>query len=155
MRSVKVSRYLLAIFLTVFLPSLCAQTPQTSPWIRVENKLNQNLRIDVSTIKKNNDTDIYIWALEVHKQPLLIEGIDQKIYKTKTYYILNSKLKRYSILEIVLYDSLNAVIKDFNYRKNLDQVSLKYNYPIIAESPVEAILQKSTEYLARGNGEKH
>lgn len=124
---------------------------QQSPWIKVENKNEQNLRIDVSTIKSVNDSDLYVWALEVHKSPIHIDSVAGKVFKTKTYYLINKPLMKYSILSIMFYDSLNILIKEFNYRRGSNYGVLKYNYPVIPNSPIEAIIKKSLEYIKKGN----
>lgn len=132
---------------------LQSQTVQ-DPWSRVENKTGQSLRIDLSTVKGTPDDDIFVWCLENHKNPIRIDSVSSSIYKTKTYYLINRNLMKYSILEVMYYDSLNTVLKDFNYRLSTKKPELRYNYTILNESPINSILNKCVEFLKNKNAKK-
>lgn len=143
--------YLLIIILyPITAGSLRSQTLQ-DPWSRVENKTGQNLRIDLSTIKGSPDNDIFVWCLENHIKPIRIDSVSSSIYKTKTYYLINGSLMKYSILEVMYYDSLNTVLKDFNYRLPVKKPELRYNYSILNASPINSILNKCVEFLKNKN----
>jgi hypothetical protein len=116
-------------------------------WTPVNNNSN---KIYINTVGLENfkEDDIYVWVLEEHSPPIVMEGIDVKIYKTKTYFLLNKHLKRYSILQIIFYDSQNNVIKSYNYERNTDNPDFKYSSPILEGSNVSDILLKCIEVIA-------
>ncbi len=116
-------------------------------WTPVNNNSN---KIYINTVGLENfkEDDIYVWVLEEHRQPIVMEGIDVKIYKTKTYFLLNKHLRRYSILQIIFYDSKNNVIKSYNYERNNDNPDFKYRSPILEGSDVSVVLLKCIEVIA-------
>jgi hypothetical protein len=101
--------------------------------------------------KFDENDDIYVWVLEEHSKPNVMEGIDVKIYKTKTYFLLNKFLKRYSIMQIIFYDVKNNVIKNYNYARNMENLNFKYSSPILEGSDIEEILLKCVTLI----NEKH
>lgn len=109
-------------------------------WVPVnvddENKIYLNT--NGLTISKNGD--IFVWVLEENKIPVTIESINNKVYKTKTYFLLNKNIKRYSILQIILYDKNDNVIKNYTYQRNMDNKDFRYSSPIMEGSNVEAVL---------------
>lgn len=109
-------------------------------WVPVkvddENKIYVNT--NGLTISKNGD--IFVWVLEENKIPITIETINNKVYKTKTYFLLNKNIKRYSILQIILYDKNDNVIKNYTYQRNMDNKDFRYSSPIMEGSNVEAVL---------------
>ncbi|MDH7603553.1 MAG: hypothetical protein QHH13_01495 [Melioribacter sp.] len=113
-------------------------------WIELKTKGNEKVFINSSNIIISND-DIYVWVLENHLKPISMEMIDKEIYKTKTYYLLNKELKRYSILQIIYYDKNNNVIKSYSYNYNDNDINYKYSTPILEGSTVESILLKCLE----------
>ncbi|MEJ5350196.1 MAG: surface-adhesin E family protein [Melioribacteraceae bacterium] len=127
------------LFSFIFYGSLCSQN-KNDEWIPVD--VNDKLFINSSNILIDKD-DIYVWVLENHSEPIKIEMIDKEIYKTKTYYLINKELKRYSILQIIFYDKNNNVIKSYSYNYNTDDINYKYSTPILEGSTVESVLLKS------------
>ncbi len=116
-------------------------------WVEIKTKDDYKVFINSSNIINNND-DIYVWVLEIYSIPISIEMIDKEIYKTKTYYLLNKKLKRYSILQIIYYDKNNNVIKSYSYNYNENDINYKYTTPILEGSNAESILLKCLELTA-------
>ncbi len=112
-----------------------------STWVPIsyEGKL---VYIDLSEINSFTGDDIYVWALESHAEPLEIEAVDRKVYKTKTYYLLNKKLRKYSLREVIYYDRENNVLKDFTYNAVSQDPEYKYSYPIFNGSLADLILQR-------------
>lgn len=85
--------------------------------------------------------------MEENDPPIIMEGIDSKIYKTKTYFLLNKYLKRYSILQIIFYDVKNNVVKSYNYDRKTDNINYKYSSPILEGSNVSSVLLKCVEVI--------
>lgn len=122
-----------------------AQTKEQ--WSPVKTKSGSFLEINLSDLGDGKPDDIFVWAQENHINPLKLDNVEEPVYKTRTYYLINKKLMRYSILEIIYYNSRNSIIRDYNYRRNTEVTSFKYNYPVLADSEVEAILIKCMEYF--------
>lgn len=121
-------------------------------WVPVnvddENKIYLNT--NGLTISKNGD--IFVWVLEENKIPVTIESINNKVYKTKTYFLLNKNIRRYSILQIILYDKNDNVIKNYTYQRNMDNKDFRYSSPIMEGSNVEAVLLECVKNI--GNVKK-
>ncbi|AFN76036.1 hypothetical protein MROS_2806 [Melioribacter roseus P3M-2] len=105
-------------------------------WVPVENYREGKLYVDASSLKKFDD-DYYVWVLEEHDPPVKIESIDKKIYKTKTYFVINKPSKRYSIIQIIFYDINNNVLKSYSY--NISE-QVKYTSPILEGSKIESVM---------------
>ncbi|MGK9477273.1 surface-adhesin E family protein [Melioribacter sp. OK-6-Me] len=116
---------------------LLAQTDAEN-WVPVENYRESKIYVDASSLKKYDD-DYYVWVLEEHDPPISIESIDKKIYKTKTYLIINKPSKRYSIIQIIFYDINNNVLKSYSY--NISEL-VKYTSPILEGSKIESVMIK-------------
>lgn len=101
--------------------------------------------IEKKDLKIYNGTDVYLWVLEKHNPPIVIESVDGRIYKTKTYYLFNTELRRYSLLQIIYYDEKDNVLKSFDYNRNTDIPSYKYNFPVIRGTTEEVILAEILE----------
>lgn len=110
-------------------------------WVPVtfEQKL---IYIDLSEIKSFKGDDLYVWAIEFHKPPIEIEEIDRDIYQTRTYYLINKKLKKYSIRDIIYYDKKVNVLKNYSYEFFSEDPDYKFNSPIFSGSLVELILNR-------------
>jgi hypothetical protein len=94
---------------------------------------------DLSGFKGN---DVYVWVMEKHNPPIIIESVDGRIYKTKTYYLFSKEYQRYSMMQIIYYDEKDNVLKSFDYSRKTDIPTYKYNFPIMRGSTEEVIFQK-------------
>ncbi|MDQ7815866.1 MAG: hypothetical protein RDU14_02490 [Melioribacteraceae bacterium] len=138
-------RTLLLILSSVFF-QLQAQSEKEN-WILVDINSSSKTYINTVGIEVFQGNDIYVWVMEENDLQFEIEGINTKIYKTKTYYLLNKDLKRYSILQIIYYDAKNNVIKSYSYERNMDNPDFKYSSPILIDSNVESILLKCNDII--------
>ncbi|MEI7811320.1 MAG: hypothetical protein WCJ01_02720 [Ignavibacteria bacterium] len=140
---------IIILYLTdfVLLSTAFAQNPVRTPWVAVRNRNNLNVRIDISTLRNIRNDDILVWSLETHKEPIVIDDISKRVFRTKTRFLINKALLKYSILEVVYYDSLNAVIKNFNYSNSVKMTPGTYSYPVLKNNIVEDILLKCIEYI--------
>lgn len=98
--------------------------------------------VDLKSIDSFQGDEIYVWTIEKLSNPLEMEDIEEDIYTTKTYYLINKKLERYSLIEIIYYDKDYNVIKDYSYKSVTEDPELKYNYPIFKNSLVDLVLQR-------------
>jgi hypothetical protein len=144
MKSISLTFILLPIILT---PNLFAQDNNQENWVKVKSSIDTKLYIDVNSIDTTNGNDIYVWTLEYHEPPLVIESIDGKIYKSKTYYLINKELKKYSIIEIIYFDRDNNVLGDFNYQRDTSLEEYRYNYPIMLDSDLDLIYEECLKFL--------
>lgn len=132
---------LLFLFLFLSITETSFSQENNSKWLIINNKTF----IDTSNILISND-ELYVWVLELNSPPLIIENIDREIFKTKTYYLINKNLKRYSILQIIYYDKKENVIKSFSYNYDWDDITLKYSTPILEGSTMDTVLNKCMEF---------
>ena len=103
--------------------------------------------INVIGVENFTGNDIFVWAVTEHSIPITIESIESKISKTKTYYLLNKTLNKYSILFIIYYDYSNNVLASYDYNRNTDVEVYQYNYPIWENSVEYSILNKCVKII--------
>ncbi len=89
--------------------------------------------------------------MEKHPTPIKIEMVDKEISKTKTYYLINRTLKKYSILQIIYYDKNDNVIKSFSYNYEWNKPELKYSTPILENSMIVNIFLRCNEIMDEKN----
>ncbi|MCF8306876.1 MAG: hypothetical protein K9G57_15100 [Ignavibacteriales bacterium] len=141
------------IFFTLAL-SLNSFAQSGENWVAVDSIQGDKLFIDVSGLKKQTPPDIFVWTKQYHSLPLVIESVKDKIHQTKTYYILNKKNGRYSILEVIYYDEDGNVLKSFSYKNEVDDGTYKYNYPIMTNTDVYYIYKMLGKYLKENQSEE-
>lgn len=134
------------IILLVLVTSLFAQENKVE-WEPVYNEGTDRVFIDISGVEKFSGEDIYVWSITEHSIPILIEGIKDKIYRTNTYYLFNTRLNKYSILYIIYYDENKNVLASFDYGRNSKIEVYQYNYPILDKSIEKTILDKCVEVI--------
>ena len=116
-------------------------------WEPVFTEGSDKVYVDVSGLKNFHSDDIYVWVLTVHSTPIVIESVKDKIYKTNTYYLFNSKLNKYSMLHIIYYDKNGNVLASYDYGRNTNVQTYQYNYPVLKGSAEYAILQKCLDVI--------
>ncbi|MGE5353952.1 MAG: hypothetical protein ACM3Q2_16850 [Syntrophothermus sp.] len=142
-------KYLSALFLLMIISGAVRAQDKADAWVMVKNSPGNLLQIDVSTMKARDKADIYVWGLQSFKDPIAIEGINNRIYKVKTYYLISPDLTKYSILRIAYYGSENRMLKEFSYSDEMQDQSARYNYPVLPGSDVEAICSKTVKYIRK------
>ncbi|MCZ7601397.1 MAG: hypothetical protein M5R37_00895 [Melioribacteraceae bacterium] len=129
----------LLLLLVIFI-SLNAQSEDEWELItRSGHSITYMEKRDLSGFKGN---DVYVWVMEKHNPPIIIESVDGRIYKTKTYYLFSKEYQRYSMMQIIYYDEKDNVLKSFDYSRKTDIPTYKYNFPIMRGSTEEVIFQK-------------
>jgi hypothetical protein len=139
------------LFLGVFLFLTAALAAQTvsEDWTLLVNRGESKISVDLNGLDRYKDDDFYVWALEEHSSPIIIESVPKKIYKTKTNYLFNKNLKRYGIIQLLYYDEKGNVLKHFSYLNRSQETSYKYSYPILPESNVELIYTRCLEAMRK------
>jgi hypothetical protein len=120
-------------------------------WKPINFSSEKNIYIDIAGLEHFTEDDIYVWVLEEFNEPFELESSNDQIFTSKTYYLLNKKLNMYSILEIVYYDEKDAITEYYNYWRETDIESYKYNYPIMPGSVEESILTNCMGYIDKQN----
>jgi hypothetical protein len=141
----KTSLSIFAFFL-LFSSALFSQSVEEN-WVPVDKLESQSIYINTTGLKFFKEDDIYFWTLEVHEPPLIIESVDGKIAKTKTYYLVNKKLKKYSIMDIIYYDNDDNVLANYSYKRNMENEKYKYNYPLMDDSQMSIIFNEVLKYV--------
>lgn len=141
----KTSLSIFAFFL-LFSSALFSQSVEEN-WVTVDKLESQSIYINTTGLKFFKEDDIYFWTLEVHEPPLIIESVDGKIAKTKTYYLVNKKLKKYSIMDIIYYDNDDNVLANYSYKRNMENEKYKYNYPLMDDSQMSIIFNEVLKYV--------
>jgi hypothetical protein len=127
---------------------LCAQNTSEN-WLPVSSESESNLFINISGLSSYTGDDIYVWTQQEYTSPITMEEVDGRIYKAKTYYLINKSLLRYSIQQIIYYDKKNNVIKHYGYEHDSENPLLKYNYPVFKNSDAEKILLKCLVFISQ------
>ncbi|WKZ68293.1 MAG: hypothetical protein QY331_10040 [Melioribacteraceae bacterium] len=129
----------LLLLLVIF---ICLNAQSEDEWeliTRSGHSVTYMEKRDLSGFKGN---DVYVWVMEKHNPPIIIESVDGRIYKTKTYYLFSKEYQRYSMIQIIYYDEKDNVLKSFDYSRKTDIPTYKYNFPIMRGSTEEVIFQK-------------
>lgn len=142
-------KYLSALLMLIIFTAAARAQDKQEAWVMVKNSAGNLLQVDVTTLKAREKADIYVWGLQSFKEPIIIEGISGRIFKVKTYYLINTELSKYSILRIAYYGSENRMLREFSYLDEVQEESVRYNYPILPVSDVEAICSKTVKYLRK------
>ncbi len=136
----KMQNKILFFILFIGLSNFISAQSKHENWVKVDSLESESIYVNIQGLDQFKEDDIYFWTLEDNDPPLVIESVDSKIYKTKTYYLVNKKLKKYSLMEVIYYDNRNNVAADFSYKRNMDNAKYKYNYPIIEGSSMDKVL---------------
>ncbi len=83
-----------------------------------------------------------IWILQMHKPPLIEEGIKGEVYRSRTLYAINLKTAKYGILNVIYYDATDKEMYNFKYDIDGYPDNLKYTYPITEKSILFALIKE-------------
>jgi len=139
-------QFLFMFFLLTVLNNYNAQVHKEN-WVPIKSINQERIYVNTVNLEKNTGDDIYVWVMEEYSLPETMEGIDADIYKTKTYFLLNKRIKRYSILQIIFYDTKGNVLKSYNYTRNMENQNYKYSSPILEGSNIEAVLLLCVQHI--------
>jgi len=120
---------------------------QTENWVITISEDDKSVYINSTGLNIYQTGDIFVWVKEDYNNPITMEQVDKKIYKVKSYYMINRELQKYSLIEVLYYDKENNVIKNYRYNRNFDNPQYKYSSPIIINSEMEKIFLKCEELI--------
>ena len=135
------------LFLLFLFTNIIFSQKLTEELVPVVTEGSDKVYINAIGVENFTGDDIFVWAVTEHSTPITIESIESKISKTKTYYLLNQKLLKYSILFIIYYDDSNNVLASYDYNRNTNVEAYQYNYPIWNNSVEHAILNKCVKII--------
>ncbi len=144
----KMKSILLQTFL-LFISSFIIAQESKGEWVSVDTTGQDKVYVDISGIENFSGEDIYVWTLTEHSIPIVMESVSDKIYKTNTYYIFNTRLNKYSLLYLIYYDFSGNVLASYDYGRNTKVEIYQYNYPIWKGSIEEKVLNKCIEIIER------
>lgn len=125
--------------LFILLISITMTAQVGDEWELISSSRNSTTYINTKDLSSFKGDDVYIWVMEKHNPPIVIETIDSRIYKTKTYYLFSKQYQRYSMIQIIYYDVNDNVLKSFDYQRDTDIPTYKYNFPVMYGSTEEII----------------
>ena len=120
---------------------------QSENWVPVYSDEDRSCFVNVTGLNAYQEGDIFVWVQEEFNNAFRMEEIDEKIYKVKSYYMINREYKRYSLMEVIYYDEDNNVIKSYSYERKFDNPEFKYSSPIVNNSEMEKVLTKCLEVI--------
>ena len=135
------------LIMLLFFSSFLLAQESKAVWEPVFNEGSDKVYIDVSGIASFKGEDIYVWVLTEHTIPIVIESINDDIYRTNTYYLFNTRLNKYSLLYIIYYDQNKNVLASFDYGRNTTVEEYQYNYPVWKNSIEDRILEKCIDVV--------
>ncbi len=139
------------LLFVLIISSLVFAQESKAVWEPVFNEGSDKVFVDVSGIANFRGEDIYVWVLTEHSVPIVVESIKDKIYRTNTYYLFNTRLNKYSLLYIIYYDKNKNVLASFDYGRNTSVEEYQYNYPVFKNSLEERILNKCIDVINSKN----
>ncbi|MCF6269895.1 MAG: hypothetical protein L3J41_09300 [Melioribacteraceae bacterium] len=140
------------IILLLFVSSFIIAQDSKGEWVPVDTAGQDKVYVDISGIENFAGEDIYVWTLTEHSIPIVMESISNKIYKTNTYYLFNTRLNKYSLLYLIYYDFSGNVLASYDYNRNTKVEIYQYNYPIWEGSIEDKVLNKCKEIIASKRG---
>lgn len=114
-------------------------------WAQIYSDSSKTVFIDTTSIR-NREKQYIFWALEVLKEPVTIERIPSKIYRTKTQYVVNGLTDKYSIIGVLYYDRIGKLVGE-NYNRGLTGTGDVFSNKLSDNPFVEILLQKVKAFL--------
>ena len=114
-------------------------------WVPLSSANGSTIYLNSEGIIEYNNGDLFLWVLQKYSNPIKIESVNGKIYSSKTYYLFNKDLKRYSFQQIIYYNEKGDVLTSFSYGTTATAQPYRYNYPIMPNTNEELILSKAIE----------
>lgn len=139
---------LLSLYLFTFLYNISFAQSSSDHWVLISAADVNKIYIDQSSLISLNE-DLYAWVKEYFSKPIDQEGVQEEIHSSKTYYLFNKESNRYSILQVIYFDTWGNVLKSYKYDRTNEIPEIKYSSPIIKNSSEEEILLKCLELLPK------
>ena len=118
-------------------------------WAIVQDLDDRIVYLDTTTIREF-DNKITIWSLVSYKTPQEIKPLQQKVSQIRSQFMINSLLKKYSVIGTLYYDSKGRMIGESaipNYNFNTTE---NFQIAIVEGSTIDVLHNKAKDYLATG-----
>lgn len=118
-------------------------------WAIVQDLDDRIVYLDTTTIREF-DNKITIWSLVIYRQPKDVNPLQQKVSQIKSQFMINSLLKKYSVIGTLYYDSKGKMIGETsipNYNYNTGD---NFSIAIVEGSTIDVLLNKAKDYLVTG-----
>ncbi len=139
--------YKIFLFFIAFLSVKCFAQSASENWVKVYSDDEKITFANVTGLSSFQEDEIMVWTMEEFSSGLKMEGVDDDIYKVKSYYMISKGLKRYSLVDVIYYNKKNNVIKTYHYSHDYDNLDFKYNSPITSGSEAESIFEKCMQVI--------
>lgn len=133
---------IISIFFT-YLPLKAQFIPKR--WTKVYEDSAKTVYIDTTSIR-NRDMQYIFWSLNMLKEPISIERIPDKVYRSKTQYVVNGLTEKYNIIGELYYDKIGKLIGE-NYNRGLTGAGDAFSKKLSKDPFVGFLLQKVKDYL--------
>ncbi|MFA7290572.1 MAG: surface-adhesin E family protein [Melioribacteraceae bacterium] len=141
----------ISIFILFFSIQIYSQESIAEAWVELPAFIDHTISINTSGLEKFTDKIFFVWTLFDYKKPLSIEEVSDDIKKAKYYYIFNNESEKYSILQVIYYDSKGNVVKSFSYDRDTENQKYKFNFPVYDSGDERTIYNFCTEYITKSN----
>ena len=136
---------LISLFYLILLPVYAQSSGEN--WVPVLMDRERALYINVTGLSDFKGDEIFVWTMEDDDNGIAIDEIKEKIFKTKTYFLFNKSLNRYSILSVMYFDAKGNLLKSFSYEHDDPDPEYKYSSPVFPDSDADKILKKCLEFI--------
>lgn len=141
---------LLVLLFTIFTYVIFPQS-EDHRWKPLILADNQKAWYDAASFTHVEDDILKVWILQMHRPPLMFEGIKGDIYRSKTLYAINLSNARYGIMTVVYYSVENREIFRFNYELATAEKNTLFVYPVTENSTLHEVIK---EYMKTQAGSR-
>jgi hypothetical protein len=145
--------YFMKLYISFFLLffSIHIYSQSAEAWIALTPSDDHAISVNVTGLEKFNESYFFVWTLFEYSSPLQLEEISNDIKKAKYYYIFNKETEKYSLLQVIYYNSKNNVIKSFSYTRDTDNAKYNFNFPIYDRGDERDIFNFCMNYITKAN----
>jgi cell division protein FtsN len=101
--------------------------------------------LDTTSIR-NREKQYIFWALEVLKNPMSVERVPEKIYRTKSQYVVNGITDKFNMIGVLYYDKKGKLVGE-NYARGMTGSGDVFSKPVEEDPLVALLTNKVEEYL--------
>ena len=102
----------------------------------------RNVWYDLSQLDTIKSQQFDIWTIELHKPPITIDGVEEKVTRSKTLYSIDRSVEKYGLKKVVYYNNVNAEIARYAYDSDESMSATKYYFPTLNNTIIEAIFSE-------------
>lgn len=139
----------ISIFLLLFSIQIYSQSAEA--WVALTPSSDHAISVNVTGLEKFTENYFFVWSLFEYNSPIQLEEISDDIKKAKYYYVFNKETEKYSLLQVIYYNSKNNVIKSFSYDRNTNNAKYNFNFPIYDRGDEREIFNFCSNYITKAN----